>query len=200
MTIAKNTKRTCRHCKTSFNGAPFQTYCSPKCYNESRSKYKDLKCKRCGKNFKGISYNSFTRTYCSDECWYDSMSELRKGRNNPNYRNGKSKVTHRGRGHRNACRKYKESFIEKHGYTFCEVCGVNINGTMRFEVHHIYFASLYPQHPNLHDPRNLVLICIDCHNKFHAGKEYEKEFRKLEKERGLKKLFTPSSKYGEEEI
>ena len=79
--------------------------------------------------------------------------------------------------------------MEKHTYPFCEICHVNQMGTLKFEVHHIYFASLYPQHPQLHNFLNLIHICIQCHNDLHAGKKSKEVFERLERERGLKKLF-----------
>jgi 5-methylcytosine-specific restriction endonuclease McrA len=66
---------------------------------------------------------------------------------------------------------------------------VNSNGTPKFEVHHIYYASLYPKHPELHNPKNLVMLCIKCHNDMHSGKMRTEVFNKLEKKRGLKELF-----------
>ena len=76
----------------------------------------------------------------------------------------------------------------KHDYPFCENCGVNQNGTMKFETHHIYFASRCPRHKELHNPKNLILLCIGCHNDFHASKRKE-DFKRIEKKRSLKKLF-----------
>ena len=98
--------------------------------------------------------------------------------------------------HNNATRKYKEHFIMNNDYVYCEQCGVNENGTMGFSVHHIYFASRVPRHKELHNFRNLIYVCMECHIKFHAGDTYKKEFEQLERERGLKELFK-SSKIGE---
>ena len=122
------------------------------------------------------------------------MKETRKGKGNPAYRNGtringKSNITHE---HLKACKDYRREFLKKNDYIFCEVCGANSNATLKHEVHHIYFASRFPRHKELHNPKNLVMVCIECHNKFHAGNNlYKKEFEKLEKERDLKKLFNP---------
>lgn len=90
--------------------------------------------------------------------------------------------------HLKACSDYKKDFIDRFGYLFCEVCGVNSNGAFRHEVHHIYFASRVPNHPELHNKRNLILVCDECHRKFH-GVGYEKVFKRLEKERKLDILF-----------
>jgi len=180
--------------------------CSPDCSyeltrqitkaSEDRRKNKivERKCKQCSKSFTGNAL--YVTKFCNLECQYKYNAEKRVGKNNPNFKNGKythanfqnrkSKVAYK---HLNECRRYRKQFIKKHEYAFCEVCKINAMGTARHEVHHIYFASQYPRHPELHNDRNLILVCIECHYKFHAGKEYEHVFKKLEKERDLKKLF-----------
>lgn len=75
--------------------------------------------------------------------------------------------------------------MDTHGYAFCEVCGRSDRPT---SVHHIYYASKFPKHKNLHNFRNLILVCIPCHKAFHSG-EYKIQFTRLEEERGLKELF-----------
>jgi 5-methylcytosine-specific restriction endonuclease McrA len=158
---------------------------------------KEVECPECGKMFLQKQYtgSSFKRKYCTPTCSFKASSKKRVGKGNPAYVHGlrmkdkKKGVGYQNTKHLRACAKYKKQFLEKHGYLFCEHCGVNQNGTPRFEVHHIYFASLYPRHEELHNHKNLILLCIGCHNKFHAGKTFEKEFKKLEKERGLKQLF-----------
>ena len=86
-----------------------------------------------------------------------------------------------------ACSKYRKFFLDKYGYIFCESC--HISYAFKFEVHHLYHASLFPRHKHLHDNENLIMLCDRCHSDFHAGKRKE-EFKKLEKNRGLKKLFS----------
>lgn len=155
------------------------------------------KCRTCGKEVISTAY--CPQSFCGGkfgECFRKHLIESRKGRKNPAYRNGfavAGKRTYTGI-HLRACSKYRKAFLEKHGYLFCEVCGVNQNGTPKFEVHHIYFASKYPKHPHLHDFANLIMVCIGCHNDFHSSKLKEK-FQELEKERGLKKLFNVPYKH-----
>lgn len=152
-------------------------------------------CKSCGSEFTALKYVIGTgKCY---ECRIKESKEKRLGSGNPNYKNGKytfsnfqnrkSKTAFK---HLNECKRYRKEFFEKNGYQFCEVCKVNTNGTSRFEVHHIYFASRFPNHENLHDNRNLIHICKECHLKFHNGSEYIEVFKKLEEERGLKQLFS----------
>lgn len=181
-------------------------YCSEDCRREAfaekqRERYQRLKqtevirlCKGCKKKFEHNAY--FKKKYCSMECQARHLSHTRKEQGNPNFKAGiythrnfqnrKSKVAYK---HLNETRRYRKAFLAKYGYLYCEQCGLNENAVQRFEVHHIYFASLYPRHKELHNDRNLILICIDCHRNFHAGKTYEKQFKQLEKERGLKQLF-----------
>ena len=162
---------------------------SQKCHSERVTKI----CFLCKKEFSGLKL--YTRGKYCKECQY-IVAKDRIGKNNPNYKNGeythanfqgrKNKTAYK---HLNECRRYKNEFIKTWGYQFCEVCSVNTNGTSRFEVHHIYFASRVPKHKNLHDNRNMIHICKECHLKFHNGDEYKSVFLKLEKERGLKELF-----------
>ena len=127
------------------------------------------------------------------KCIFQRYSRNRKGAKNPNYLRGfytkRKRNTRQTWRHLAGCQKYRKFFFGKHNYLFCEVCGVNQNGTIKFQVHHIYSASLWPQHKNLHNFRNLIMICIECHQKFHGGNIYRAEYLKLRKERGLAELF-----------
>ena len=150
-------------------------------------------CRLCKKEVISSAY--CPRSFCggkSGDCYRKWLSVNRKGKNNPAYRNGKrtnGKRSYTGK-HLSACTKYRTDFLEKNEYLFCEVCGVNENGTPKFEVHHIYFASLYPKHPELHNSKNLILVCIGCHNKFHGSDgRYQDLFKEIESKRGLRELF-----------
>lgn len=210
-------KVTCKICAKEFNveGQKYNGFfrataspwnkkiCSPECRNinnlqnsrnqtiQKKEKIVTRKCRQCGKDIVSTAY--CPQSFCGGkygECFKKHLSESRKGKNNPAYRNGFAVVgkrTYTGI-HLRACSKYRKAFLEKHDYLFCEICGVNGNGTPKFEVHHIYFASLWPKHTELHNPKNLILVCIGCHNKFHAS-TYKDEFLNLEKDRGLKELF-----------
>ena len=174
----KNIK--CKYCKKEFyiSGSRIgvKKYCSDKCYykdNPNKFKPKDKKCVICEKVFTITeSIKKFNKT-CSDKCHYDllkiSAEKVRKAERKTvkdwkNYKNGK----HIDRGlHSRICAKYRENFKKKHEYIFCEKCKVNINGTPRFETHHIVYASEAPKHKYLHDDRNLILLCTSCHHLFH---------------------------------
>jgi len=83
-----------------------------------------------------------------------------------------------------ACKAYKEAFVDEHSYGYCEHCG---RSDLGLQTHHIVFASRAPKHESLHDHRNLILLCTDCHRKFHSGFKEETEI--LMEERGLNDLF-----------
>lgn len=186
-------KKTCTVCENVFdyypNVARPAKYCSQKCWFVAHAR-KEKECPTCKTMFKPRFTSS---KHCSPKCYAEAMSKNRMGKNNPAYvhgqssQNGKRVERFITAKHLRACSKYRKAFLQKNDYIFCEVCGVN--SSMRFEVHHIYFASLYPKHENLHDFRNLILVCIQCHNNFHAGKKYKEQFERLEKDRGLKELF-----------
>jgi len=149
------------------------------------SKGKKLICVQCGKEFYRASY--INKKFCSRKCFHEESKESRKGTNNPAYRNG-TRVKGRSVSwrHLDATRKYGRDFLEKNGYKYCENCG--INQSLRFETHHIVFASEMPRHNELHNVKNLILVCIKCHNNFHSGKTHEKRIE-LVKARGLVELF-----------
>lgn len=152
-----------------------------KAYYESGGSKKT--CKMCGKEF----YKSPQMKFCSRKCFYEEAKSSRLGKNNPAYRNGtRIKAKRYGYSHMKATSKYGKEFVEKHGYKYCEYCG--INNSLRFETHHIVFASEMPKHKELHNKRNLILVCIQCHNNFHSGKTHEKRIE-LVKERKLTELF-----------
>lgn len=149
---------------------------------------KPKNCKMCGVEFK--PYSSLTK-FCSRSCFEKSMKTTRLGSNNPAYRNGnstKEKLKNGQRlytnGHLRACARYKREFMEKHGYMHCECCGTS--NAIRFETHHIVFASEAPKHENLHNSRNMICVCIMCHNNFHAHKAIRGN---LIRERKLWELF-----------
>jgi 5-methylcytosine-specific restriction endonuclease McrA len=79
--------------------------------------------------------------------------------------------------------------ISEYGYHFCEHCQKS-RGVYKFEVHHIIYRSEAPKHPYLHDKRNLIILCSDCHNgsgdSFHNNKSKRNY---LIEERNLHEIF-----------
>lgn len=153
------------------------------------------KCKNCGNLF--IKYHSLQK-FCSLSCtnentrkgrlrnWNEASRTKIMGKGNPCYRNG-SRVNgkdYRSMKHLRTCAEYKKEFIEKNGYIYCEYCGTH--QSLRFETHHVIFASEAPNHKNLHNHKNLMVLCIKCHNKFHSKRELRD---RIVKKRRLDKLF-----------
>jgi hypothetical protein len=149
------------------------------------SSSKELICKECKKSFLCAGWRN--PKFCSHKCFTDDAKKSRIGKKNPSYRNGlatKKAIPWKtyNTKHLRSCSKYRKHFLEKNDYLFCEHC--KINQSIKFEVHHIVFASEKPRHEYLHDFRNLIMVCINCHNNFHkaGGKEMRKylvEDRKL---------------------
>lgn len=75
--------------------------------------------------------------------------------------------------------------IEVDGYIYCQHCQRS-SGFHKIHVHHIMFRSEQPKHPNLHNKLNLLVLCSDCHPKFHADKSIRNKYII---ERNLKELF-----------
>ena len=67
-------------------------------------------------------------------------------------------------------------------YIKCQRC----DKTSRVECHHIIYRSEKPKHPEIHNIRNLILLCRDCHDWFHSNKANRNE---LVDKRGLTELF-----------
>jgi len=82
--------------------------------------------------------------------------------------------------------KIRENQIDKYWYTFCEYCWIN---NWVFSVHHIVYRSEAPRHNRLHDLRNLIICCWNCHRTFHDRKSNRNE---IVKKRWLEKLFNKS--------
>lgn len=78
---------------------------------------------------------------------------------------------------------FKQSIIDEYGYLVCQNCH---KSNRAFHVHHIIFRSEKPSHEYLHDHRNFILVCVECHNWFHDKKGNR---NKLVEERRLNELF-----------
>jgi len=206
----KPIKKNCSFCSELFLPTKeFRVYCSQDCQKKGRPRYEYFKknreklnnkkaeyaknggtpkvCKQCSKTFFGAWS---APKYCNRKCYFEHEKISRKGKGNPAYRNGTRSngktVTAK---HLDTTRKYGKEFVDKHGYKYCEYC--KINQSLRFETHHIIFASEKPRHEFLHDKRNLILLCIQCHNDFHSGKTHEKRLS-IVKDRNLVELFGKS--------
>lgn len=66
---------------------------------------------------------------------------------------------------------YAEELYNRCGYFFCENCGANSNKAYGFDRHHIIFRSEKPGHPEIHNGRNIILLCRKCHEEAHGDKE-----------------------------
>ena len=166
---------------------------NPKKYKEyDKNKIKAspvIKCKYCGKDF-----NRYipALNFCSRNCAYNYWKEnnIRAGKNNPAFRNGlytkKYLSNHKnitGK-HLSACRRYRTFFRKNNDYDFCERC--KISSSPKFETHHIVFSSEAPEHKELHNFKNLIYLCIACHNELHKHKILR---NKLVEDRELNDLF-----------
>jgi hypothetical protein len=146
-------------------------------------------CDFCSKEFKTYTKAIIT---CSNECYRKRMAKNRIWEGNPAYRNwvymkwGEKVKIHQFNENifKKACKEMNEEMILKNWYRFCEYCG--INNSLRWEHHHIIFRSEKPRHEFLHDKRNILHVCIKCHNQFHKNKSIRDT---LVKERWLDKLF-----------
>ncbi len=159
-------------------------------YEKNRKEtFKVRKCNNCGKEYKRRNkLSGFCSMKCNGEHW--KKNNIRKGKNNPAYRNGfytnrPKKMSPSTIKHHNACREYRTAFLKENDYLYCEIC--KRSDSIRYETHHIVYASEAPKHKELHNFKNLIVLCIKCHNDFHGKK---REIRKdIVIKRGLEKLF-----------
>jgi predicted RNA-binding Zn-ribbon protein involved in translation (DUF1610 family) len=179
----------CVICNSEFNPrTSLQKYCSPKCSYEARLEkdrkhLNNKKCPVCNEEFK--PYHSLQK-FCSYECQVEYKKSNRKGnrrysdkkiknisgKNNPAYRNG-SRIS--GKDSRKKERQFKKNskaikdqMINELGCLYCENC--ETNQSLRFEAHHIIYRSEKPNHPLLHHKKNILILCIRCHNDWHKSK------------------------------
>ena len=194
----------CKECKKDFEKKyGKQLFCDKNCKYQHELKKRskkpnEKKCMYCSVSFK--PYTSLDK-FCSANCRVENMKSKRSkrwskeatekitGKNNPAFRNGmyarNTNKTDQGQKlylrTRNEMRaKMKEEF----GYLFCEHCGTN--ETYQWEMHHLIYRSEKPLHDNLHDKRNLINLCMKCHNWFHKNKSNRNE---IVAERKLNELF-----------
>jgi hypothetical protein len=131
-------------------------------------------CKTCGKEFR--QYRSVDK-YCSALCQKSdakpkklSSQSLRTIDANRLFLRNKSAL--------------KNKQIIFTGYNYCENCG--LKNPYFLDAHHIVFRSERPNHANLHDKINIILLCRPCHDQFHAIKETRNP---ILEQRNLKSIF-----------
>lgn len=193
----------CTICGVSFKPKSIRSsYCSKICkYKKElndRSKKPNFKiCKFCGAEFK--PYTSLDK-FCSPKCRVeelkskrsrrlsDEFCKKRSGMGNPAFIHGNSML---GKVPNNVgYKKYmkirdslKSEIISEYGFLFCQRCNIN---KPPFDTHHIIFRSEKPNHEHIHNKKNLIVLCVKCHNYYHKTKSNRNE---LVKERNLTELF-----------
>jgi len=194
----------CTICGKIFTPRSFRhVYCSLNCKRELE-RTKSLRtpplkfCEYCNKEFQ--PYNSLDK-YCSSDCrinnkkskrtknWSEEKCKNIMGNKNPsfrtgNYVRGKKRTMVGERAYHRIRNEIRKKKMKEWGYLFCDNCGTN--KTYQWEMHHIVYRSEKPKHKELHNPLNLIDLCMKCHNWFHIKKDRR---NKLVKERGLVKLF-----------
>lgn len=173
--------------------------CKTKYETESKSKKPKTKiCKCCNKEFK--PYTSLDK-YCSANCRIENMKSKRSrrwntestmkriGENNPSFKSGmysrnNTRTSEGNRQYLKVRNEMRANMILEHGFLFCEKC--KTNETYQWEMHHLIYRSEKPLHEHLHNPRNLINLCMKCHNWFHKSKSNRND---IVIERNLQELF-----------
>jgi hypothetical protein len=137
-------------------------------------KNKTYKCKVCKESF---TKNKSTDRYCSSKCAKSDFKPISRGLI-------KKRVSISNRKFELVKSTLKCEIASEDGYISCQHCG--INNSFAWETHHIFYRSEMPNHKYLNDPRNLIVLCCECHSWFHEKKDNR---NRLVEERGLKQLF-----------
>jgi hypothetical protein len=194
----------CGYCDKEFTPKNrVNKYCSRICKQkiDAAKRSKKPLTKTCGFCHTEFSPYSSMDKFCSANCrienmkskrtkrWNKESTEKRIGTNNPSFKTG---MYARGNprtdeGQKKYLRNRNElraEMILNHGYLFCERC--KTNQTYQWEMHHVVYRSEKPLHEHLHDKRNLINVCMKCHNWFHKNKSNRNE---IVEERKLYELF-----------
>ena len=163
------------------------------CNSECRCKYiTQIKtniviCDYCGLEFRRrLSYKKTEKNFCSSKCMGLWQSKFRIGKDNNNWRNGKSTISHLIRSSIE-CEKWRQSVFEKDNYT-CQKCGNKAGGNLN--AHHKKSLSLIIEENNLlniidskgckplWDINNGITLCEECHTQSHRENKNNENIRK----------------------
>lgn len=113
-------------------------------------------CKWCGQVTMVVpSHAGIRNQYCCPEHRRLWMAENWRGPNNPQYKGTRIK--------REYVSKRLRRYVVARDEGRCRICG---RTARNMEVHHCIPYSVVL----VHEPRNLVLLCLSCHHKVHKGK------------------------------
>ena len=132
-------------------------------------------CRICGDEFK--AYSTLDK-YCSVKCKLSDKPKVKKPTNQALKTLEKMTLFLKNKS------ALKIAQIKQKGFNYCERC--KAKNPYFLDAHHIVFRSERPNHPNLNDKINIILVCRECHNQFHEKKETRDE---IVKERNLNQIF-----------
>ncbi len=81
-----------------------------------------------------------------------------------------------------------DEMLDEHGHLFCRRC--DTIQSFKFHCHHIIFRSEAQYHPELHNKKNLLIVCDTCHiEKFHNGTTKHETRKQYVLDRKLNEMF-----------
>lgn len=170
----------CEYCNKKHVSIPSKEdkrYCSKHCYDNAQSKKIKIVCEMCGK-IKIVSPCYASQKYCSQKC--KGLSKI--GKNNPNWKNGATSLSHGIRELREN-KIWRVSVFERDKYT-CVFCG-KVGGYI--EAHHIIsFNDIIKKNNitsiksaklcnNLWDVSNGITVCECCHGDIDEHRFIKKQ-------------------------
>jgi len=146
-------------------------YCSRECTIEGFNiEKKEYSCENCGKTVLKKPYNVSGYVVCSEECMKNQLSEIRKGKQNPQWKGG------RFRYYGQNWQEQREKALERDNYT-CQKCGLIRNKHYKKYEEDLHVHHKKPRREFIEDKfsieklekanqlNNLITLCKSCHRK-----------------------------------
>lgn len=156
-------RRSCRHCGEEFEVPKWYggldnrgLYCSRDCLNAWQQRQrKSRKCPICDATYPTVGASARRARTCGNAaCVSEAKSRAKRGRRNPNFRNGSR-----------AERQSWRASIEE----VCVVCGA---GSILHLHHVVYEQKVRLEGGPIFDARNSLTLCRECHlGHHHSGKK-----------------------------
>ena len=143
--------------------------------DKSRKDGLQPKCKECNKlESKAYREANPDKKKASNKAYYEANPDKKKALNeawrktNPEY-NKQYAIIHPEKFTKKGARFFatficKSIILERDGYT-CQMCGIN----KELELHHILPAKHDNDSKHILNPKNMVILCSECHLKAHDG-------------------------------
>lgn len=153
----------CPICKESYKTTKKnQICCSKYCRGIQDRNRVEFNCDICGKIFSKIraEYLKTTNHYCSRECKHKGNAKHYSGKNNPNYKHGKSDKWGYSNRNKDGYRPWRSRVLKRDNHE-CQIC----NSQYKVVVHHLDGYNWCVERRT--DETNGITLCKYHHKDFH---------------------------------